>query len=69
VFSEGYADKFVEKVEAEGRAEDWAHKYAAKLPQMGLNTGRLLSAAIIATAIATIVNKMHKGKWDMAGHP
>jgi hypothetical protein len=63
VFTEGYADGFYEKVEAEGDAEDWAHNYAAKLPQMGLNTGRLLSSIIIATAIATTLDKMLTGKW------
>jgi hypothetical protein len=63
VFTEGFADKYEEKVEAEGRAGDWGRKYAAKLPQLGLNTGRLLSAAIIATVIATTLDRLLTGRW------
>jgi C-terminal domain on Strawberry notch homologue/P-loop containing NTP hydrolase pore-1 len=63
VFSESYGDHFYEKVEAEGKADDWAHKYAAKLPQLGVNTGRMIAAFIVATAIATTLEKLLTGKW------
>jgi hypothetical protein len=63
VFTDSYGDKFYEKVEAEGKAEDWAHKYASKLPNLGINTGRMIASFIVATAIATILDKMLTGKW------
>jgi hypothetical protein len=63
IFTENYDDKFYEKVDNEGDTQDWAHKYAARLPQLGLNSGRLLSAIIVATAIATTLDKALTGKW------
>lgn len=63
IFTENYDDKFYEKVEAEGKEQDWAHKYAARLPQLGLNSGRLVASVIVATAIATTLDKLLTGKW------
>jgi hypothetical protein len=54
VFTQGYADNFYEKVEAEGKAKGW-RKYPAKLPALGQNTGRLMSALIVAALIATAI--------------
>jgi hypothetical protein len=46
-----------------GRRGDWARQYTHKLPQLGLNAGSLVTAAILATAIATLIDKERTGKW------
>ena len=63
VASQNYADKYFEKIQEEGDRLDWARKYTKRLPQLGLNTGRLLAAAIFATGVAAMIGKGVTGEW------
>jgi len=42
-------------IEGEGRRLNWLRKYTMRLPELGPNAGRLLSAVIVATGIAIVI--------------
>lgn len=66
--SKAFDDRIFEKIEEQEGVWDWARDKARRLPQLGMNTGWILSMGVTVAVVGSVLCKLlsHRWPWEWA---